>query len=188
MSSASESEEALASLYALHEEIDRESGRLAQRHAERLRCARGCSACCLDDLTVFPVEAERIRREHAALLENARPAPEGRCAFLDPSGACRIYADRPAVCRTQGLPLRLLLEDEAEEIVEHRDICPLNLEGGPALDALEEDDCWLIGPHELRLAAIDARFREGAIADDPRALEGGERIALRGLFERVPER
>jgi Fe-S-cluster containining protein len=70
------------------------------------------------------------------------------------AGECRVYAHRPYVCRTQGLPLRVLLEGEGEgeqnesgdESVpkEHRDICPLNAD---KLDvkALPADQCWTIG-------------------------------------------
>jgi Fe-S-cluster containining protein len=170
-------EEAIDALIDLHREIDEAAVTLARRHAERLRCARGCAACCLDDLTVRPIEAERIRRHHADLLRDGVPHPPGACAFLDSQGACRIYDDRPSVCRSQGLPLRVLFEDEAGEIAEHRDICPLNQEGGPALERLEEEDLWLVGPYELRLASLDADFlgEESGVEDEVR-------IALRSLF------
>jgi len=164
----------VTALEALHARIDREAEQLTARHADRMQCRRGCSACCLDELTVTGIEAERIRRHHAEWLEQAEPHPAGACAFLDAEGACRVYADRPAVCRTQGLPLRVLFENEEDEIVERRDICPLNLDDGPALGELEEDECWLIGPVELELARLDERFQ----GDD------GPRIALRSLFQR----
>jgi hypothetical protein len=165
-------ESVLDALEELHAGIDRAAARLAARHGDRLKCGRGCSACCQDDLTVTGVEAGRIRRGHGELLERGIPHPADACAFLDGEGACRIYLDRPAVCRTQGLPLRVLFEDEDDEIAEHRDICPLNVEGGPALGELAEDDCWLIGPVELALAALDRRYQ----GDD------APRTALRSLF------
>src|SRR5262245_46152814 len=99
-------DESQRELRALHDEVDARAAALAQRHAGRLRCGRGCSACCVDELTVFEVEAERIRRAHTDLLVSGEPHAAGACAFLDAHGACRIYADRPYVCRTQGLPLR----------------------------------------------------------------------------------
>lgn len=166
------SDEALEELDRLHAEIDRESAALGLLHRDRLQCRRGCHACCVDELTVTRIEAERIRRAHPALLAAGRPHAPGACAFLDDDGACRIYAERPAVCRSQGLPLRLFFEDEAGEIEERRDICPLNLEGGPPLDALPEEHLWLVGIHELRLAAID----EAAGGSDD------TRVALRDLF------
>lgn len=166
---------ARADVRALHEEVDVACAPIARRHAARLQCRLGCTACCVDDLTVFEVEADRIRAAHAELLERGTPHPPGACAFLGEDGACRIYASRPYVCRTQGLPLRWLVEDAAGEIVERRSICELNAAGEP-LARLDEEACWLIGPVEDRLARLQAE-REG---DDG----VGRRVALRGLFRR----
>ena len=55
---------------------------------------------------------------------------------------------------------------------EGRDICELNLAGGPPLDALAEEDCWLIGPFELELGQME----------DAKLGEGTPRVALRSLF------
>ena len=163
-------------LHDLHAEVDALSADLVRAHLARLNCARGCSGCCVDELTVLPIEAARIQVAHAELLAHGEPHAAGACAFLDASGACRIYADRPYVCRTQGLPLRWLEEDEHDEIVELRDICPLNA-AGPAIETLSEDACWLIGPFEQRL--LDA---QDAVAPD------APRIALRSLFESTARR
>jgi hypothetical protein len=146
------------SVLRLHAEIDREAARLEAVHRERLACRRGCHACCVDDLSVFEIEAERIRRNHAELLRSGAPHPEGACAFLDAGGACRIYEDRPYVCRTQGLPLRWLETDEAGTTLELRDICPLNDTGSP-IEALAVGSCWTIGPYEGRLAALQGDER-----------------------------
>jgi uncharacterized protein len=159
----------------LHASIDQHATALSERHHERLQCRRGCSGCCSDDLTVFEVEAAAIVRKHRALLENELPHPRGRCAFLDGSGGCRIYESRPYVCRTQGLPLRWVEERQAKtgnEPRELRDICPLNLEGGPPLEQLPPDACWPIGPVEARLSAIQAKTGRS------------ERVSLRELFTR----
>ena len=161
-------------LRKLHEWIDVRAGEIALHHSQRLHCEQGCQSCCLDDLTVFPVEAERIRVSHGVLLRDGAPHPPGACAFLGSAGECRIYADRPYVCRTQGLPLRWFAEDDSGEICEKRDICPLNAEE-TALDELPEEACWLIGPVELELAKLQAEIR------DPYA----DRIALRALFDRA---
>jgi len=172
--SAEAKEVALRDLVVLHGEVDGRVAELEERHAGRLQCGRGCSGCCIDGITVFAVEAERIRQSHRDLLAAGAPHPRGACAFLDGEGSCRVYADRPYVCRTQGLPLRWLeesAEEEGAEIVERRDICPLNLESLPP-SALREADCWLIGPVELRLGEIEERFSHGA----------SSRLALRELF------
>ncbi len=168
------------SVAALHAEVDVEAARLQALHGARLRCARGCTGCCADDLTVSAPEAAHIRAQHARLLAEARPHAPGACAFLDGEGACRIYAARPYVCRTQGLPLRWIDEDaEGEEAVEYRDICPLN-EAGTPLEALTPDACWTLGPAEERLATLGLRGPAG----ERGAEEPGARVALRALFAR----
>jgi uncharacterized protein len=157
-------------LRALHAEVDAAAAALAAEHAERLQCRRGCAACCVDELTVFEVEAERIRRHAPALLAEGAPHPPGACAFLDPDGACRIYEARPYVCRTQGLPLRWLDEAPDGALVEYRDICSLN-DGGRPLETLDPTACWSIGPVEVRLQALQ-REATGDLV----------RVALRELF------
>ncbi len=164
----------------LHAEVDERVAPLVALHATRLHCRRGCAACCVDGLTVFEVEAARIRRHHAALLAQGEPHSAGACAFLDAEGGCRIYPDRPYVCRTQGLPLRWIdetpsaSEDAPGEAIEMRDICPLNEDGGPAVDDLPAEECWTIGPVEERLARLEMTVDGGA----------GRRVALRDLFAR----
>jgi uncharacterized protein len=157
----------------LHAVVDEVAAPIAHRHGARLRCRAGCNDCCSDGLTVFPIEAALIARHHADLLATASPHADGACAFLDEDGSCRIYAHRPYVCRTQGLPLRWLERDEDDSPIEARDICPLNLEGGPDLEELAADECWTLGPFEKRLAERQA------------AIDGGtpsERVPLRSLF------
>jgi uncharacterized protein len=140
---------------ALHADIGRETRRLHVLHTARLHCRQGCTSCCADGLTVFEVEAGHIRHHHAELLATGTPHAEGACAFLDEGGACRIYEERPYVCRTQGLPLRWLEERGGSE-VELRDICPLNDAGEP-IETLPADACWSIGPVEERLAELEHR-------------------------------
>jgi uncharacterized protein len=149
----------------LHRAIDDNARAIAERNKARLQCKRGCSGCCVDDLTVFEVEAAAIVRKHSALLETGAPHPVGRCAFLDDEGGCRIYEERPYVCRTQGLPLRWI-----EGTRELRDICTLNAAGEP-IEALPDAACWPIGPVEARLAAMQERT--GSLT----------RVSLRGLFK-----
>jgi hypothetical protein len=155
----------------VHRTVDELVAPLVTAHRARLVCHRGCSGCCTDDLSVFEVEAAVIQRNHRALLAADAPAPPGRCAFLDHAGACRIYQDRPYVCRTQGLPLRWAEELE-DQVVERRDICSLNeIEGSPIED-LPADEVWTLGPIERRLAAAQARVDGGE----------GRRVLLRALF------
>ncbi len=161
--------ELLQQLKAMYAEVDAQAGKLEIIHAERLKCGRGCSSCCIDGITVFEIEAEHIRTNHADFLKNQSPNTKAGCAFLGAEGACRIYENRPYVCRTQGLPLRWL-EEIDNEIVEYRDICPLNEEGEP-IENLAQEKCWTIGEFESKLAGIQVQLDENMT-----------RIALRDLF------
>lgn len=160
----------------VHAVVDELVAPIAQVHGERLRCREGCSGCCADELTVFELEAAVIVRHHAALLAEGIPNDRGGCAFLGAQGECRVYEQRPYVCRTQGLPLRWLETDEHGEAIEVRDLCPLNAEG-PALEELSEDACWSLGPIEQRLAARQSSLDGGV----------GRRVPLRSLFARGGE-
>lgn len=162
-----------AQIDRLHRAVDMMAAPLVARHGERLQCKRGCHACCVDNLTVFALEAAEIAVHHAELLESSEPGPEGACAFLDPEGACRIYEHRPYVCRTQGLPLRWL-EEQDGDVVELRDICELNF-----VDALETPLAELPAEHCFTLGPVEQRLREQA-----EQAGAAERISLRSLFAR----
>jgi hypothetical protein len=164
------SEARVAWVERLHAVVDELTEPVRRAHAGRLACRAGCAGCCQDDLTVFEVEADVLRRRHPELLATGTPHAAGACAFLDDGGLCRVYDARPYVCRTQGLPLRWLDEDEQGETFEARDVCPLNLDGVP-LEELPADELWTLGPIEQRLA-------------DRQAAESGTptRVTLRSLF------
>jgi hypothetical protein len=155
----------------LHRQIDEAVTRLTKLHGSRLACGPGCTDCCVDELTVFQVEADPILRHHAQLLAEAAPHPPGACAFLDHDGACRIYPHRPYVCRTQGLPLRWIDDGPDGQPAEHRDICPIN-DPGPALTEWPAEACWTLGPVETELRTIQLERGQGELT----------RVALRSLF------
>lgn len=160
-----------ASLRALYRDLDRTVQRLREVHGARLQCAPGCASCCTDKITVSEAEAGHLSARNRELLMREQAGAPGACVFLDDGRRCRIYRDRPYVCRTQGLPLRWLEEDERGGIVELRDICPMNNAGIPIED-LPAEACWTIGPVEGQLASIQSRFRNGK----------RQRVALRDLF------
>jgi Fe-S-cluster containining protein len=168
--------ELLETLERLHGEVDREARALVDALNAELRCGVGCRDCCVDDIRVFEIETELIRRRHGALLEQADAHPPGACAFLDTSGACRIYPNRPYVCRTQGLPLRWMDETDSGELADFRDICPLNesAAGLAPVERLPMELCWTIGPREGELHDLQARFASGQ----------PPRVSLRSLFHK----
>ena len=163
--------DAVAAVERFHAEGEAQAEPLRARHAARLACRRGCSACCIDGLSVFEVEAEVIRARCAPVLREA-PHPPGACAFLDADGGCRIYAHRPYVCRTQGLPMRWIDYSAPDGAIDRRDVCPLN-EAGEPIETLPADACWELGPWEGRLAQIQSACGGGALT----------RVPLRALFE-----
>lgn len=160
----------------LHGVTDELTRPVAEKHAARLRCREGCADCCTDGLTAFTIEAARIVAKHGALLEAGTPHPPGACAFLDARGSCRIYEERPYVCRTQGLPLRWLDEEEDDDggvaVVERRDVCPKNDDEEMPLEGMEPEDLFTLGPLEQRLLARQLDHDGGT----------AERVELRSLF------
>jgi uncharacterized protein len=166
--------EALAQLYR---DADRLTVQLQDIHSERIGCHRGCNSCCIDGITVYEIEAENIQRHHSHLLGKGSPHAEGACAFLDEKGGCRIYEHRPFACRTQGLPLRWLEEQEDGSVMEMRDICPLN-ENEQLIEKLPAEECWEIGPFEEKMASLQFAAER----------EKRGRIALRALFREAQGR
>jgi Fe-S-cluster containining protein len=120
---------------------------------------------------IFGIEAENIRKNFTDFLATAHAHPEGKCAFLDAEGACRIYAARPYVCRTQGLPLMIHLEEDGREL-ELIDICELN-EPTLSLDELADEDFFFTNPWEEKLAILQMQADKGKM----------DRMKLRDLFE-----
>lgn len=113
--------------------------KIHEKHKTQMECKKGCSKCCQTDISVFDIEAERIR-EWFSQLESAEverlkdlwktPHQEGYCVFLY-QDQCTVYEARPLICRTQGLPLYVASENVL-------DYCPLNFKEG---DPPKED--WL---------------------------------------------
>lgn len=171
-------EKSFDELLKFYNEVDNLTSVLNEKHKNRLKCKAGCFSCCVDDITVFEIEAEHIKQNFKSLLNNEMPYPKGYCAFLNDKGECRIYEHRPYVCRTQGLPLRWIEEINEEELYEMRDICPLNEEGEPIVN-LKAEDCWTIGPFEEKLVMIQKNF-----SDKPM---GQNRVRLRDLFKNNSE-
>ncbi len=113
---------------------DGEFRRNRKRYRRQMVCKSGCDACCYHPFSITEVEAARIsaavgkapcpelRTRAAAYLEQrsalfartgyieARgnlPPAEARlaCPALDEAGACRLYDERPLICRRVGAPM-----------------------------------------------------------------------------------
>jgi len=153
-----------------------------ERLAGQLTCRKGCDACCRH-LSLCAVEAAVLAKavatlppeQRGRLLERARCATEdGPCPLLE-EHACLIYAARPIICRTHGLPL--LTRAEGEERV---DFCPRNCRGASSLPGEAVLD---LGRLNTALAAVDALYRtETGLSD-----QDGQRYAMRDVILDVLE-
>lgn len=99
----------------LCDKVDAFFARVAARHPQDLECARGCYDCCDVRLTVTGVEAAAVRAAWLTLPPERRDEVratwrEGAsaCAALDRQGRCAVYEGRPLVCRSHGVPVRML--------------------------------------------------------------------------------
>ena len=159
----------------------------ASKAGDALACKRGCSACCVDGLSVLPVEAALIASSGLAAPSQPSSQP-GMCAFLDDDGACSVYPVRPVLCRTHGLALRSSSSSSSSSP-------PSSLDRRPGLRILDDvsacelnyttraptRDDILDGNTILALVVtVDRRYRNRVgLPDDP------ARIALRDLAARV---
>jgi len=101
-------------LTALAQQADAEFAVLQQRHAAQMQCRAGCSDCCRARLSITRVEEAFLRRglttltdeRRAELASRTREENREMCPALDDDGRCGIYAFRPLICRSYGVPLR----------------------------------------------------------------------------------
>ncbi len=100
---------------ALHDMMERE---LSASSQIPISCRRGCSGCCHYEVEITQDEAAILRDivlgglaidSNRLALQAARErqsaewrrfgSADNRCVFLAEDGACRIYEDRPSICR-----------------------------------------------------------------------------------------
>ncbi len=101
----------------LVKEIDLEAERLSKMHRNHLQCKNGCDLCCMD-YNIFPVEFyaiyESLKSKNAA-PKTTKKLDKNTCAFLK-DHSCAIYEHRPVICRTHGLPLLYMNDDNEWEL------------------------------------------------------------------------
>lgn len=132
----------------LCDKVDAFFARVAARHPEHLSCDRGCYDCCDVRLTITGVEAAAVRGAWLALPQERRDEVRATwredataCAALDRQGRCAVYEGRPLVCRSHGVPVRMIERADGKRGLPVLDVCFRNFtDGGPeAADA----DCVL---------------------------------------------
>ena len=167
-------------------QVDALCARIVAAFPDQLACRAGCAGCCTLQ-GVLPVEAASLALawrglpETEALALQARLAAAtdtGRCPLLSHE-RCPLYAARPVICRTHGLPL--LVEDAHGRRV---DRCPLNFTGldtlpGSAIIDLERLNQGLVVANRHFLAScfpdggLPERIPLREIADFPLPKEAG---------------
>jgi hypothetical protein len=130
--------EPIERLAMLADTVDAGFASIHERQAAQMECRAGCSACCRARLAITSVEEAFLHRGLATLPEtkraelSARTLEEGRemCPALDADGRCDIYAFRPLICRSYGVPLR---HRRAVELINPPviDVCDLNFVDTP---------------------------------------------------------
>ena len=107
----------------LRTEIDTHSNKLEKEHKKQMQCKKGCDMCCMD-YSILPIEFHSILndlKEKKAVPETSEKAKKDECIFLK-NHVCTIYDQRPVICRTHGLPLLFMNDNNEWEL----SACDLN--------------------------------------------------------------
>ena len=148
--------------------LDTEIGRIGEMHGATLSCGPGCASCCLA-FSVLPIEAACLREAIGALplasqeqLDRNLAEGDERCPLLI-DDLCSVYAARPVICRTQGLPLAYVdAEREAIEV----SACPLNF---PDEYAFAPENLLFMDDFNARLSELNRAWcREKRLSPDRR--------------------
>ena len=132
---------------------------------EQITCSEGCSTCCTS-FSIFPVEAAALNaalndlpyEDSAAIRRHVvEHAGEDRCPLLA-DNSCILYAARPIICRTHGLPI-VYTENQQRQV----DSCPLNLQEFGTLPGSAVIDLDRLNP---MLVAVNALFLSKACVPD----------------------
>lgn len=167
-------EDLLAEHRAALAKIDDAVAHMSARAGDALVCKRGCDACCVDGLSVLPVEAALIE------MHGGRPPAqqrEGMCSFLDADGACSVYDARPVLCRTHGLALKSADTARGLRVLsDDVSACALNYTARSPATSEVLDATKLM----MLLVTVDRRYRARVGLDDDTS-----RVALTDLARRL---
>lgn len=165
----------LEEYHALRHELDEHCARLYALHAPHLKCRDGCDMCCMD-FSVLPIEYYAIKEQATDdLKKGLEPASEGECPFLV-NHRCVIYHARPTICRTQGLPLLFMGEENWE-----LSACELNFTEFD-FEAFTEENTFPQDKYNSRLYMLNLKFIE-SLPGQP--YKPNDLIPLRKLFQEV---
>jgi Fe-S-cluster containining protein len=150
----------------LLEQVDKWTAEMVQRYNAHLTCRKGCDMCCQRKFSVSAVEAYNIAalfRQLPAALQRAVHKPKSSCAFLV-NGACSVYAARPVICRTYGLPSLHRNENADAEI----SWCELNFTNVGDDFAFQADGIIDIDTLNAKLSGVNTLFMKESGSDQER--------------------
>ena len=96
----------------LRASIDKFSDQLHKLHKKHMKCQKGCDHCCMD-YEIFPIEFDHIKKSIEDQAIETTVSQDGSCIFLK-DHVCQIYDHRPIICRTHGLPLLFMNDNQWE--------------------------------------------------------------------------
>ena len=165
-----DNEEFFKQYFIIRDELDHHCAELYKLHGPHLNCKAGCDSCCMD-FSILPVEFYAIKNQAGDNLKDGkRPGVDSECAFLV-NHRCVIYDARPIICRTQGLPMLYMGEEEWE-----LSACELNF---THFDEFTEENTFPQDKYNSRLFLLNQKFIEN-IPDKP--FRKNDLIPLKKLF------
>ncbi len=147
---------AIESYFALKARVGQQVQYLLDIHGSHITCCAKCSDCCVN-LSVFPVEYYAIKHELSDKLAELTFDANTSCGYLK-GDLCVLYASRPLICRTHGVPI-VFLADELDPPSYAVDFCPKNFTGqqGEAVE-FTPDNILNIDEMNEELYEINQRF------------------------------
>ncbi len=163
----------------LMEDVNNEIRKLEKQYKGILQCRPGCIKCC-KELSVLPLEAEILQEAFNALsndviqiIHSQAKNKNRACPFLI-ENLCSVYQARPLICRTHGLPVGYV--NNNNETIEVS-ACPVNFSEDAEFGI---DDLLLMDQFNAILATLNEKFSQ-KIGHLP-----VQRISIRDIITQQP--
>ncbi|MCF8067601.1 MAG: YkgJ family cysteine cluster protein [Desulfobacterales bacterium] len=150
--------------------------KVSKAYHSHIKCRKGCDGCCRQ-ISIFPVEAfalleglltlpknemARIRKKIETIIE------DGSCPLLEDE-VCLLYGYRPIICRTHGMPIRIMQNGESK-----LDFCPMNFQKHSSISVKLTIDLEKLNE---ALSTINALFiKESKLEDMPERVTVSEAL------------
>lgn len=176
-------------LLNLHTKVDQFFSKVADKFPEEMVCRKGCSGCCRQSLSLTGVEMARVvaavlrlapeaqarlrTRLKSGAMDDLGQVADDFCPLLE-DDLCVVYADRPLICRSHGVPIRVV--DDRGSIV--RDVCPLNFAG--ELELVDVADEYVLDVERVNQILGVIQHLAADAGEVP-----SERLSLRSVLDAV---